>query len=156
MSSGVEEALWKATATLREWQAAQALSLSLSFSFLHCLISFYFPLLLPLSLSLSYSMKISTLFLGMGSNGAFHWEIHLGFWIFQGVFGPMSSWARQHLFSWIPNGRVSPESNACSERRYRCYYHHGDLATSFSLGDRSLSLPLAPSCPHGGTKWISS
>lgn len=34
----------------------------------------------------SYSMKISSLFLGMGSNGMFRWEIHLGFWLFQGVF----------------------------------------------------------------------
>lgn len=67
------------------------------------------------SLLLSYSMKISSLFLGVGSNSAFRWEIHLGFWHFWGVFGPMSLRAKQHLFSWIRNGCVSPESNACSE-----------------------------------------
>ena len=90
---------------------------------------------------LSYSMKISSLFLGVGSNAAFRWGIHLGFWLFWGVFGPMSWRARQHLFSWIPNGCVSPESNACTERRSHCYYHHGYLATSFSLGSFLFLVP---------------
>lgn len=97
-------------------------------------------LLLPPSSASSFSCNLLT-FLGLGSNIAFHWEIHLDFWLFQGVFGPMSLRARQHLFSWIPNGCVLPESNACSERCSHCYYHHAYLATSFSLGSFSLLSP---------------
>lgn len=99
------------------------------------------PPLLILLFPLGENLKISSLFLGMGSNGALCWEIHLGFWCFLGVFGPMGWWAVQHLFSWIPNDCVSPESSECSERCSHCYYHHGYLATSFSLGCFASSVP---------------
>lgn len=138
MRFGDEEALWEKTATSRGINHT-----SVPLSFLPLVSSSILPPPHPpLPFLLSYSMKISSLFLGVGSNTAFRWGIHLGFWLFRGVFGPMSWRARQHLFSWIPNGCVSPESNACTERRSHCYYHHGYLATSFSLGSFLFLVPM--------------
>lgn len=51
--------------------------------------------------------------------------------------GRLSQWARELAnicFHEYLMGGVSPESNACSGRRSRCYYRRAYLATGFSLG----------------------